>query len=135
MDSAYETGSYSDKTSSSTSRELGDIRTSLQEKVLRLREEKRIVDDKIRHAQEEERIRLQEKVRFQKQVTLLRKQILLRTLQDLKMKLDNQSQRLQTTYDHVIGMQWDLARSRKRNASITPNLPRRNVIENKESPF
>lgn len=83
-------------------RRLDEIRSSLSQKVRKLREEKLLVDAKIRQAQEEERIRAQEMARFQKQLTQYRKQLLLQTLRDLKSQLDNQSQRLQTAYSTVL---------------------------------
>ncbi len=94
-------------------RRVGAMQSSLHDKVNRLRQEKLIVDEKIRQAQEEERLRVQEKMRFQKQLTLHRKQILLRTLQDLKQKLENQSHRLQSTYSSVIGMQKNFIRNKR----------------------
>ena len=98
-------------------RTLGQVRVSLEEKVKRLRREKLIVDEKIRQAQEEERIRFQEKLKFQKQITLHRKQILLRTLADLKRKLENHSTRLQSSYNNVLFMQKCITRGKRMRVS------------------
>ena len=99
-------------------RTVSDIRSSLQSKVNQLRREKAIVDEKIRQAQEEERLRVQERMRFQKQLTLHRKQMLLRTLADLKSKLEHQSERLQTSYSSVLGMQRAAVRSRQQGWAV-----------------
>jgi hypothetical protein len=91
---------------------LDEIRSSLSQKVRKLREEKLVVDAKIRQAQEEERIRVQEMMRFQKQLTQYRKQLLLQTLRDLKNQLDDQSKRLQTAYSTVLNVQMQDIHSR-----------------------
>lgn len=95
-----------------TGRSLGEVRTSLEEKVYQLRQEKFIVERKIKEAQEEERIRKQEKLKFQKQLTLHRKQILVKTLHDLKSKLENQADRLQNNYNAVLKIQRRFAQRR-----------------------
>jgi hypothetical protein len=86
-------------------RSLREIRTSLATKVLRLRQEKHLVDEKIREAREEELIRLQHIVRFQRQTSSARKYVLLETLDKLRARLATQSQRLQECYDIVLDRQ------------------------------
>lgn len=98
----YVTNRYPEETSGRT---LQEIKTSLEEKVFLLRQEKRIVEQKIKEAQEEEKIRQQEKMRFHRQLNIHRKQILLKTLHDLKAKLECQSERLQDSYSAVLTMQ------------------------------
>ena len=111
IDSAIETATCS--SDSAGDRSLHEVRSSLQEKVHRLRQEKLVVDEKIRQAQEEERLRVQERMKLQKQLTLERKQILLRTLRDLKVKLESQSERLQSTYNNVLYMQKQFIRHKR----------------------
>lgn len=86
-------------------RTLPEIRSSLEEKVNILRLEKVIVQQKIREAQEEEQIRLEQRQKFSKQLSVHKKQVLLDTLNDLKDKLENQSRRLQKSYSAVLTMQ------------------------------
>ncbi len=129
VDSAIETATFS--SDSTGDRSIHDVRSSLQEKVSRLRQEKVLVDEKIRQAQEEERLRVQERMKLQKQLTLHRKQILLSTLRDLKVKLETQSQRLQTTYNNVLYMQKQFIRHKQQGRPLV-------AIEHndmKEAPF
>jgi hypothetical protein len=110
-------------------RSIGEIRESLEEKVMKLRKDKYIVEEKIRQSQEEERIRMQEKLRFQQQVTLHRKQMLLRTLSDLRRRLEGQCQRLQVSYNGVLYMQ-------RHSVSNSPqHRPLVSVDLGKEAPF
>ncbi|KAK2167091.1 hypothetical protein LSH36_32g15020 [Paralvinella palmiformis] len=100
-------------------RSLEEIRYSLREKVDRLRAEKIIVDEKVKQAKQEDELRRQEKVRIEQEVTSLRRHVLLRTLQELKANLEDQSRRLQEAYDDVIDMQWMNARLRRlRNTTL-----------------
>ena len=129
IDSAIETATCS--SDSAGDRSLHEVRSSLQEKVHRLRQEKLVVDEKIRQAQEEERFRVQERMKLQKQLTLERKQILLRTLRDLKVKLESQSERLQSTYNNVLYMQKQFIRHKRQGKPMV-------AIESsnmKEAPF
>lgn len=87
-------------------RSLDEIRSSLREKVLRLRREKLLVDEKVRQAQDEDRIRRQEKLRMQRQLTSYRKHVMLRTLHELRAQLERQTQRLQATYSDVLDARW-----------------------------
>ncbi|ESP03379.1 hypothetical protein LOTGIDRAFT_171465 [Lottia gigantea] len=89
----------------STGRTLNQIKSSLEEKVDQLRQEKLIVEQKIQEAQEEERIKKHEKLKFQKQLHYHRKQLLIQTLHDLKEKLENQSDRLQKSYSTILNLQ------------------------------
>lgn len=86
-------------------RSLPDIRCSLQEKVNQLRAEKIIVEEKIREAQEDDKIRLKETQRFRRHLPVYKKQVLIKTLNSLKERLENQSQRLQKSYSTVLAMQ------------------------------
>ena len=61
-------------------RSLDEIRSSLREKVMRLRREKQLVDEKVRLAQDEDQIRRQEKLRVQRQLTSYRKHVMLREM-------------------------------------------------------
>ncbi|KAK6167974.1 hypothetical protein SNE40_021888 [Patella caerulea] len=99
----------------STGRTLNQIKSSLEEKVDQLRQEKLIVEQKIFEAQEEERIKKNEKLRFQKQLHNHRKQLLIQTLHDLKDKLENQSERLQKSYSTILNLQ---SRFSHRNSAI-----------------
>ena len=87
------------------SRSLADIEASLDEKVSLLREEKYFVQRKIREAKEEEEIRRKQVQLFRSYSVDDRKEVLLKTLNDLKMRLENQSARLQTSYDTVLSIQ------------------------------
>lgn len=78
------------------------VRSSLQDKVSMLRREKRVVDEKIREAKEEERIRLLQLDKFRRQLSSTRKEILLRTLDELRRSLNDQSLKLQKLYDIVL---------------------------------
>lgn len=86
-------------------RSLPDIKCSLQEKVNQLRAEKIIVEEKIREAQEDDKIRLKETQRFRRHLPVYKKQVLIKTLNSLKERLENQSQRLQKSYSTVLAMQ------------------------------
>jgi hypothetical protein len=100
-------------------RSLEEIHCGLKEKVCRLKAEKRLVDEKIQQAKEEEELRREEKARIEHQVSSLRKQVLLQTLQDLKDNLSDQSRRLQEAYDDVLDMQWLNAKLRRlRNTTL-----------------
>lgn len=88
-----------------SARTLPDITTSLQEKVNQLRAEKLIVEEKIREAQEDDVIRMKETQRFRRYLPVYKKQVLLKTLNNLKERLENQSQRLQKSYTTVLSMQ------------------------------
>ena len=81
------------------------VQETLQQRVVRLRMEKEIVDEKIHQAREEEVYRQQERARLQREAAMQRKALLLQTLQDLKSKLEGQNQRLQNTYSTVLNMQ------------------------------
>ena len=105
--------SFEYATGQGRARSIEDVRYSLQEKVQRLKQQKNIVAEKVRAAQEEERVRAQEKLRFQRQMTLNRKQMLLQTVFMLKQKLESQSRRLQNTYDNVLQIQRTSVMERK----------------------
>lgn len=83
-------------------REILTIRSSLQDKVALLKHEKRVVDRKIREAREEERLRLRQLEIFRQQLSHTRKEILLRTLEEVKKQLNLQVLRLQNVYDFVL---------------------------------
>ncbi|KAK3589207.1 hypothetical protein CHS0354_020066 [Potamilus streckersoni] len=87
------------------SRSLADIELSLDEKVKQLREEKLFVQQKIREAQEEDFIRRKQLVLFQKHGDSEKREILLQTLRHLRDRLDNQTRRLQSSYDTVLAIQ------------------------------
>ena len=87
-------------------RSLDEIRSSLREKVMRLRREKQLVDEKVRLAQDEDRIRRQEKLRVQRQLTSYRKHVMLRTLREMRAQLERQTERLQATYTDVLDTRW-----------------------------
>ena len=104
-------------------RSLDEIRSSLQEKVMRLRREKLLVDEKVRQAQDEDRIRRQEKLRVQRQLTSYRKHVMLRTLHELRAQLERQTERLQATYSDVLDARWTnscrRSRARVRGCDVT----------------
>ena len=87
------------------SRSLADIEASLDEKVSLLREEKYFVQRKIKEAREEEEIRRGQVQLFRSYSVDNRKKVLLQTLNDLKTRLENQSTRLQSSYDTVLSIQ------------------------------
>ena len=87
------------------SRSLADIEASLDEKVSLLREEKYFVQRKIREAKEEEEIQRKQVQLFRSYSADNRKEVLLQTLNDLKARLENQSARLQSSYDTVLSIQ------------------------------
>ena len=107
----------------SQTRSLDEIRSSLREKVLRLRREKLLVDEKVRQAQDEDRIRRQEKLRMQRQLTSYRKHVMLRTLHELRAQLERQTERLQETYSDVLDARWTnscrRSRARARGSDVT----------------
>lgn len=88
-----------------TGRSLREVTSSLEDKVFFLRQGKLLVQRKIREAREEEMLRQQHKLRLQRLLDIHRKQILLETLQDLRMRLESQSARLQASYSAVLNMQ------------------------------
>ncbi|PVD32004.1 hypothetical protein C0Q70_07430 [Pomacea canaliculata] len=88
-----------------TGRSLREVTSSLEDKVFFLRQGKLLVQRKIREAREEEMLRQQQKLRLQRLLDIHRKQILLETLQDLRMRLESQSARLQASYSAVLNMQ------------------------------
>lgn len=83
-------------------RKIMAVRSSLQDKVAMLRREKRVVDEKIREAKEEDKIRLLQLDKFRRQLSCTRKEILLRTIEELKRTLNEQSLKLQKLYDIVL---------------------------------
>lgn len=83
-------------------RKILAIRSSLQDKVTLLKHEKKVVDRKIREAKEEERLRLRQLELFRQQLSQTRKEILLRTLEEVKKQLNQQVLRLQNVYDFVL---------------------------------
>ncbi|KAK7088954.1 uncharacterized protein [Littorina saxatilis] len=89
----------------SSGRSLRQVTASLADKVFLLRQEKQVVNKKIREAREEEMVRQQLKLRFQRLLDIHRKQILLQTLQDMKHRLQSQSDRLQASYSTVLNIQ------------------------------
>lgn len=89
----------------SAPRSIREISNSIENNVLLLRQEKHLVNRKIREAREEELLRQQQKLRFQQLLDIHRKQILLETLQDLRSRLELQSSRLQASYSAVLDMQ------------------------------
>ncbi|XP_013410946.1 uncharacterized protein LOC106174099 [Lingula anatina] len=91
-----------------------DTKESLQEKVRRLKAGRRIIEEKIREAQEEEQLRLEQRMRFQRQITLHRKEMLLKTLGNLREKLADQCTRLQASYNNVLEMQRNILRQHSR---------------------
>ncbi|XP_069687007.1 serine-rich adhesin for platelets [Periplaneta americana] len=74
-------------------------RDSLKEKLERLRRERLEVEAKVREAQEEERQRLDDKAQCQRQLSLFRRQMLVHTIEGLKRSLEDQSAKLQETYN------------------------------------
>ncbi|GLG96353.1 Uncharacterized protein GBIM_03369 [Gryllus bimaculatus] len=73
---------------------------SLQLKLAELRRERLQVEAKVREAREEERRRLDERAQAQRQLTLLRRQMLVHTIEGLKRSLEDQSARLhEAVYD------------------------------------
>ncbi|XP_021374916.1 uncharacterized protein LOC110464169 isoform X2 [Mizuhopecten yessoensis] len=109
------------KCNAPTSRTFSEVRLSLEEKVKQLRLEKIIVEQKIREAQEAEKIRLQEKLRFKQQMSEQRKEVLLQTLNGLKERLENQSERLEQNYSEVLDMQEKYSRRRQPFLFVAPN--------------
>ncbi|XP_060066866.1 deoxynucleotidyltransferase terminal-interacting protein 2-like isoform X2 [Ylistrum balloti] len=108
------------KCNAPTSRTFSEVRSSLEEKVKQLRLEKMVVEQKIREAQEAEKIRLQEKLRFKQQMSEQRKEVLLQTLNGLKDKLESQSERLEHNYSEVINMQKKYSRKRHPFLFVVP---------------
>ncbi|XP_074656470.1 uncharacterized protein LOC141909765 [Tubulanus polymorphus] len=94
-------------------RSIGEIQESLQDKVLKLRQEKLIVEAKLKQAKEEQDMRRQVTAQFQRQVTSHRKQVLMRTLSDLRRRLEGQCSRLQTSYSSVLSVQKNVIRPAK----------------------
>lgn len=73
---------------------------SLQQKLADLRRERLQVEAKVREARDEERRRLDERAQAQRQLTLLRRQMLVHTIEGLKRSLEDQSARLhEAVYD------------------------------------
>lgn len=87
------------------SRSLADIELSLDEKVTLLREEKTYVQRKIHEAIAEENIRNQHTKMFRLLPVDKRKQMIAKTLCDLKTRLEDQSARLQASYSTVLSLQ------------------------------
>ena len=97
------------------SRSLADIEASLDEKVSLLREEKYFVQRKIREAKEEEEVRRKQVQVFRSYSADNRKEVLLQTLNDLKARLENQSTRLQSSYDTVLSLQRTFSQGESKN--------------------
>lgn len=108
------------KCNAPTSRTFSEVRLSLEEKVHQLRLEKMVVEQKIREAQEAEKIRLQEKLRFKQQMSEQRKEVLLQTLNSLKDRLESQSERLEQNYSEVLNMQEKYSRRRQPFLFVSP---------------
>lgn len=85
---------------------------TLEDKVLRLRQEMRIVEEKIDHARRSFAERQQQTESLNKLLSLLRRQELLRTVQRLRMQLARQTTRLQTHSQNL----------RKLSPTCTPNV-------------
>ena len=84
------------------SRSLADIEISLDEKVTLLREEKTYVQRKIQESIYEERIRVQQGKVLKGLSQPERKEVMLKTLYDLKTRLEDQSERLQSSYSTIL---------------------------------
>ena len=84
------------------SSKVTSVQSSLCDKVRKLKQDKEVVDRIVNKAREEQRIQKQELVRIQKHAALARKEILLTTLVELRQKLDQQTERLQSAYDNII---------------------------------
>ena len=97
------------------SRSLADIEASLDEKVSLLREEKYFVQRKIKEAKEEEEVMRQQVRVFRSYSADNRKEVMLRTLNDLKARLENQSTRLQSSYDTVLSLQRTFSKKEHKN--------------------
>lgn len=94
--------SESKRASGSLQRKILTIRSGLRDKVELLKHEKKVVDQKIREAKEEERIRIRQLEKFRQQLAQTKREILLRTLEDIKRTLALQVLRLQKVYDFVL---------------------------------
>lgn len=99
------------------SRSLADIELSLDEKVTLLREEKTFVQRKIHAAILEEKVREHQLKIFRLLYGDKRKQLIMKTLHDLKTRLEDQSARLQASYTTVISLQ-NLFSKRSRDHSV-----------------
>ncbi|XP_045182272.2 uncharacterized protein LOC123540997 [Mercenaria mercenaria] len=87
------------------SRSLADIQLSLDEKVILLREEKTYVQRKIHEAILEEKLKEHQMKIFRLLSGDQKKQLIVKTLHDLKSRLEDQSARLQSSYNTVISLQ------------------------------
>lgn len=99
------------------SRSLADIELSLDEKVTLLREEKTFVQRKIHAAILEEKVREHQLKIFRLLSGDKRKQLIMKTLHDLKTRLEDQSARLQASYTTVISLQ-NLFSKRRRDHAL-----------------
>ncbi|KAL4217789.1 hypothetical protein ACF0H5_022527 [Mactra antiquata] len=86
------------------SRSLADIELSLEDKVTLLREEKTFVQRKVHEAIVEDRIRAHQMKIFRLLSGDQRKQLIMKTLYDLKTRLEDQSARLQASYSTVLSL-------------------------------
>ena len=102
---------------------------SIGQEVGRLQQEQIIVDQHLLEAREAERLRREERRRLKKEVNMHRKRLLLRTLQELRSKLEDQSRRLQQTYSAVLGMQQAIICDRRQQPQLPP------PVDTREAPF
>lgn len=99
------------------SRSLADIELSLDEKVNMLREEKTYVQRKIQESINEDKIRQTQGDILKGHTQPEKRDILLKTLYDLKSRLEDQSARLQSSYSTVLTLR---KRFSQRRNSLAP---------------
>lgn len=100
------------------SRSLADIELSLDEKVTMLREEKTYVQRKIQESIYEDKIRQNQEKVLDGLTQPEKKEVLMKTLYDLKARLEDQSARLQSSYSTILTLRKRF--SQRRRSSTCP---------------
>ena len=88
------------------------IRRDLRTNIRQLRHEQVLIDRFVELERAEQARAHELRMLSQQQTNLEHKRLLLETLRDLRAKLDEQTERLQTSYERIIAFQYEAARSR-----------------------
>lgn len=88
---------------------------SLEDKVRRLRSEQRQVEEKMKEAREDEQRRREERLLCQQEMVHFRRLLLIRTLQELRTRLELQGERLHRAYSATLDMKQEWQEDRWSN--------------------
>jgi hypothetical protein len=87
-------------------RTLNEISSSLAANIARLRRDRKSVDDAFSKVRSEQRLKARELARIKRQTADARREVLIRTVEQLGQELQGQCRRLQMAYDTVLAARW-----------------------------